>query len=192
MEKRQKLIDLFVDWNGKINLSAIREPKDIYNKHILDSLELYKIWDFEIWKKVLDVWIWWWFPLLPLAINNPEIEFTGIDSTKKKIMVVNDIIWKLWLKNINAIRKRSEEYKEKFDYITARAVWYSTKLLPQILHLVKKRWIIILYKQNSEEERQDIVKLCKQYNLIILKEHNYLLYNGDIERKIYFLKNLTN
>lgn len=190
MKKRQKLIDLFVNWNGKINLSAIRKPDDIYVKHILDSLELNKVWEFEIGKKVLDIGTWWGFPLLPLAVSNPKINFTWIDSTRKKVMVVNDIIEKLWLRNAKAIWGRSEEYQEKFDYIIARAVGYSTKLIPQVLHLIKKRWIIILYKQSSEEERKDIVKLCKKNNLIILKEHYYSLFDWDIERKIYFLKNI--
>jgi len=74
---------------------------------------------------------------LPIAISNPELQCTGIDSTKKKIDAINKMIKNLKITNVKTIRTRAENHKEQYDYVTARAVAYIDKLLPQIHHLVK-------------------------------------------------------
>jgi len=190
----KKLINLFLDWNSKINLSAIRDEKWVEIKHIQDSLEWLKVIE-EILSpdlknvKIVDVGTWSWFPVLPLAIEKPEWEFIGIESVRKKVDAVNDIIEKLWLKNIKIIWTRAENYKEKqFDILTARAVAYIDKLLKFTKHLVKKWWYFVLYKLNSEQEHQDILKNCKKYNLELIKKHPYKLFDDDIERMIYVLR----
>jgi 16S rRNA (guanine527-N7)-methyltransferase len=71
-------------------------------------------------------------------MSNPDVFFIGIDSVGKKVKAVNDMISQLKLHNVKALWVRSEEYKTQFDVVTARAVAYIDKLLPSILHLVKK------------------------------------------------------
>jgi len=139
-----KLIKYFIDWNSKINLSAIRYEEGIRLKHIQDSLYGNKILSqLAKWNKlnVVDVGTWSGFPLLPLAIENANFNFIWIESVKKKVNAVNDIIEKLGLKNVKVIWSRAENYKEqKFDVLTARAVAYIDKLLKYSFHLVKPGW----------------------------------------------------
>ena len=139
MEKQRKaLIDQFISINSNINLSAIRDPEGIFVKHIQDSLEINKAIKLAPQSTLCDVGTGGGFPLLPIAISNPEVQCTGIDSTKKKIEAINHMIHVLDIKNAKAIRTRSEDHKKEYDYITARAVGYIDKLLPRVHHLVKK------------------------------------------------------
>lgn len=189
MEKKRKaLIKEFISINSHTNLSAIRDPEGIQIKHINDSLEINKIQHFKPKSTLCDIGTWNGFPLLPIAISNPELQCTGIDSTKKKIDAINKMIKNLKITNVKTIRTRAENHKEQYDYVTARAVAYIDKLLPQIHHLVKAWGTLILYKQYSLEENQDIKKLAPKYGFRIQKKHEYTLFDNDISRIIYILK----
>jgi 16S rRNA (guanine527-N7)-methyltransferase len=141
--------------------------------------------------QVCDVGTGWWFPLLPLAIEYPNVDFTGIDSVRKKIDAVWDMTKQLWITNIELLWKRSEDYKDKqFDVVTARAVAYVDKLLPWTKHLLKQWGVWILFKQVDELERQDLLQLCASMNLKLEKRHTYKLFEWDIERVIYVVRRL--
>lgn len=145
--KRKELIDEFISVNSHTNLSAIRDEEGIRTKHIQDSLEIDKILRFKPHTSLCDVGTGGGFPLLPIAMTHPEVQCTGLDSTKKKVDAVNGIIEKIKIANAKVIRTRAEEYNKKkgneeisgFDYVTTRAVAYIDKLLPWIHHLVKKK-----------------------------------------------------
>jgi 16S rRNA G527 N7-methylase RsmG len=92
------------------------------------------------------------------------------------------------IKNVKTIRTRAEQHKKEYEYVTARAVAYIDKLLPNIHHLVKKGGLLILYKQYSPEEEQNIKTLSPKYRFRIWKTHTYSLFEGDIPRIIYILK----
>lgn len=184
----QTLIDKFIEKNSQINLSAIRDAEWIYLKHIQDSLELNKIFDLNRNYKVADIWTWSGFPLMPLAISNPNSEFNGIESTNKKVKAVNDIIESAWITNAKVIWTRAEEHHYVYNVVTARAVAYIDKLLEWSYHLLGKWWYFIFFKPVSEEEKKELLKLCKKYKLDILKTHRYKLFEEDIERIIYVLK----
>ncbi len=190
-QKRKDLITIFLQKNSQINLSAIRDEEWVYKKHILDALEIQKIFSFEKGMQVCDMGTWGWFPLLPLAISYPEVEFTGMDCVRKKTIAVEDMAKQLQLKNVQLLRKRAEEYKDQqFDVITARSVAYVDKLLPRTKHLLKQWGCRILYKQVDEEERQALLRLCESMNLKLEKRHKYKLFDGDIERVIYVVRRL--
>ena len=188
----KKLIEIFLSWNTKINLSAIRDEKWVKVKHIQDSLEWLKVMKkLKLKEKIdlVDVWSWSWFPLLPLAIENKNWNLIWLESVRKKVNAINDMIEKLWLKNVKVIWTRAEDYKEKqFDILTARAVAYIDKLLKFTYHLVKKWWYFVLYKLNSEQEYEDILKNCKKYKLDLIEKYKYKLFEDDVERIIYVLK----
>ena len=188
----KKLIEIFLSWNTKINLSAIRDEKWVKVKHIQDSLEWLKVMKkLKLKEKIdlVDVWSWSWFPLLPLAIENKNWNLIWLESVRKKVNAINDMIEKLWLKNVKVIWTRAEDYKEKqFDILTARAVAYIDKLLKFTYHLVKKWWYFVLYKLNSEQEYEDILKNCKKYKLDLIEKYKYKLFKDDVERIIYVLK----
>jgi len=194
MDKFDQLTNLFLDWNSKINLSAIRDKEQVEVKHIKDSLEWAKILKNLVNKnsKIVDIWTWSWFPLLPLAISFPDLNFTWIESVRKKVNAVNDIIEKLNLKNVKVIWTRAEDYKkEKFDILTARAVAYIDKLMKYSYHLVKNWWYFVLFKLNSKDEYNDLLKVAKKYNLKLILKHDYKLFPDDVERVIYVLEKLA-
>ena len=185
---RDKLIHAFLEKNKQINLSAIRDEEWVRVKHIQDSLELEKIIDRKEWMRIADIWTGWWFPLMPLAISHPECNFVWIDSVRKKTIAVWEILEGLGVKNVEMIRTRIENIKNQtFDLVTARAVAYSDKLLNRATPLVKKWWKIALMKQANDEEKKILLDTAKKKKLVLEKEHNYKLFNEDIERVIYIL-----
>lgn len=190
-KKREQLIQVFLEKNSQINLSAIRDEQGVYMKHILDALEIQKVFNFKEGMEVCDVGTWGWFPLMPLAIEYPNVHFTGMDCVRKKLDAIWDITKQLWITNIDLLWKRAEEYKDKqFDVITARSVAYVNKLLPWTKHLLKQGGVWILFKQVDEEERQDLLQLCWSMNLRLEKRHTYKLFKEDIERVIYVVRRL--
>ena len=188
MNNRNSLINLFLEKNRQINLSAIRDEEWVRIKHIQDSLELEHLIKWTKWMTVADVGTGWWFPLMPLAISHPECHFTWIDSVKKKTVAVWEILQQLSVSNVTMYRWRAEEIKNQtFDLITARAVAYSDKLLNRITPLVKKWWKIALMKQFDELEKQVLIKEIKNKHLRLDMEHHYTLFDWDIDRVIYIL-----
>ncbi len=136
-EERTSLIDLFLERNAKINLSAIRDADGVREKHVLDSLELTKVLEIEDGLTALDLGTGGGFPLLPLSVFNPHVHRTGIDGRKKKIEVVNAMIATLGYTNVQAIRGRIEEHKGRYDLIVTRAVAYADQLFSRALPHLK-------------------------------------------------------
>ena len=192
MQPRQQFIDLFLEINSQINLSAIRDAEWVYTKHILDSLELTKILKLSDYKTLCDVGTGGWFPLLALSGYNQEnncgLKLYGIDARRKKIDAINSMIQTLWLPDTTAIWARAEEHHSQYDIVTARAVAYADKIIPRCLPLCKKWGLICLYKELKPEERDEIMMQCKKNNLTIVQEHCYRLFEWDIERVIYVLR----
>lgn len=189
--KREKLIHIFLEKNKQINLSAIRDEQWIFDKHIRDALEIKEVFDLKTGMQVCDVWTGWGFPLLPLAMQYPDVHFTGMDSVRKKLDAIWDMAKQLGITNIELLWKRAEECKDlQFDVITARAVAYVDKLLPWTKHLLKQWGVWILFKQVDEQERQDLLDLCEKMNLRLEKRYTYKLFEWDIERVIYVVRRL--
>lgn len=190
MIKRDKLVYTFLEKNKQINLSAIRDEEWVMIKHIQDSLELDKIINWKEWMKIADIWTGGGFPLMPLAISHPECDFVWIDSVRKKTIAVWEILDELGVKNVEMIWSRIEDIKDqKFDLVTARAVAYSDKLLNWATPLVKNWWRIALMKQVNNEEKKILLDTAKKKNLVLEKEYNYKLFDWDIDRVIYIIRN---
>lgn len=133
------------------------------------------------------------FPLLPLAIECPDVRFVGIDARKKKISAIQEMINEykfdpLELKNVHLLWARVEEYKGvKFDVVMARAVAHVDILIPWMVSILKKGGSLILYKEYKEEEKQSLLDLCAEKKLTLEKEHRYMLEGSDVERVIYII-----
>lgn len=185
--ERQSLIDNFLERNSKINLSAIRTPEWVWIKHVLDSLEWAKEFPelFKEWKTVLDLWTWWWFPLIPLSISYPQCEFLWLDARKKKMTAVQSIINELWIKNCSTIRSRAEDHKKRYDIVMSRAVAYADQLLERSLPRMKHWWTLLWRKMYTLEEEADIRELCHRFNCTIVKQHHYTLPEDEVKRVIY-------
>ena len=154
-------------------------------------MEIENVYPLNAGMSVCDIGTGGGFPLLPLALTHPDIHFVGMDSVRKKLDAIQDMADQLDIKNIELLWKRAEECKDmQFDIITARAVAYVDKLLPWTKHLLKQGGCRVLYKQVDEQERQDLLDLCKKMNLKLEKRHTYTLFEGDIERVIYVVRRL--
>ena len=170
-EQFEKLDFLYHDWNAKINVISRKDIDELYTKHILHSLGIAKLIQFEPGTYVLDVGTGGGFPGIPLAILFPETRFFLIDVIAKKIKVVQAVAEALELKNVKTEQLRAELVKGDFDFIVSRAVtnmpdfvsWVKDKIKKKSKHEFKNG---ILYLKGGDltEELKDFPK-ATEYNL---------------------------
>jgi 16S rRNA (guanine527-N7)-methyltransferase len=150
-----------IEWNAVMNLTAITEEKDVYEKHFLDSLTITKIVSRETLEKgctLLDMGTGAGFPGLPIAIAFPNVQVILMDSLNKRIKFLVDTIEKLGIQNVTAIHARAEElarnknYREKADICCSRAVANLATLSEYCLPFVKKGGSFISYKTEQVQE----------------------------------------
>lgn len=183
MNNRILLISRFLERNTKLNLSAIRDEQWVYDKHIVDALEVIQ---FDIIKPdmvVADVGTGGGWPLLALAQTYPDTEFIGIDGRRKKMEAVQSIAIEAWLNNVTTQRGRIEQVRWSYDIVTARAVAYADVLLDRIHPILKPGGSMILYKLDTEEENTIIMMRCNKNHYDITQRHHYQLENDEHETK---------
>lgn len=133
-DKFIKYKDLIQEWNEKVNLTAITEDKEIIKKHFIDSIKIFKFDFLKNARSLIDIGTGGGFPGIPIKIINENINVVLLDSLNKRINFLNEVINKLELQNIRTIHGRAEdfsrknEYREKFDIATSRAVANMTVL----------------------------------------------------------------
>ena len=157
--------DLYKDWNSKINVISRKDIDNLYANHILHSLAIAKFIKFQDGSNVLDLGSGGGFPGIPLAIYFPNVNFTLIDGTRKKITVCEEVIKGLGLTNVKAIQQRAEEHKEKYDMVVTRAVAQIDKLrlwTSKLIHNKHKNalpnGLIALKGGNINEEMKSLPK----------------------------------
>lgn len=131
-ENQLKQFEIFykltVEWNEKINLTAITEEKEFIIKHLIDSLTLWDEEKFFAAKKIIDVGTGAGFPGVPLKIFRPNLEIFLLDSLNKRVEFLKKVVAELDLKNITCLHGRAEDFarekifREQFDLVTSRAV----------------------------------------------------------------------
>ena len=157
----QIYMELLLEWNNKINLTAIIEPKEIVEKHFLDSLTLLRACKFKEGSKILDVGTGAGFPGIPLKIVRPDLQITLLDGSNKRLNFLREICSKLHL-NCESIHKRAEEFgldknvRESFDVVTARAVAPLNILSEYCLPLVKMKGYFVAMKGPGAKEELTI------------------------------------
>ncbi len=122
VEKISALKEIYHGWNERINVISRKDFGNFDLHHVLHSLAIARVITFLPGTTILDVGTGGGFPGIPLAILFPGARFTLLDSVAKKIMVAGDVIEQLGLKNVTAVRKRAEDEKGKYDFVTGRAV----------------------------------------------------------------------
>ena len=113
---------VYEHWNAQINVISRKNMDTIYTNHILHSLAIAKVIQFEKGTKILDIGTGGGFPGIPLAILFPEVDFLLVDSIGKKIKVVNEVSNAIGLTNVRTLHERAENIKEIFDFVVSRAV----------------------------------------------------------------------
>ena len=145
-----------LNWNEKINLTAIKDEKEFIVKHFIDSLTISEIVGDN--KRIIDVGTGGGFPGIPLKLLNDSLNISLIDSVNKKIMVLKDIINKMNLENVEALHTRAEDlaqnkdYRECFDVAVSRAVSNMNTLVEYLLPFVKIGGYVICMKGPGYEE----------------------------------------
>lgn len=134
LEKFKNLQGVYKFWNSKVNVISRKDIDNIYINHILHSLSIAKVVQFKNSSRILDVGTGGGFPGIPLAIFFPNVNFTLIDSIRKKIDVVDSVCNELLISNVISVNDRVENHFEKYDFIISRAVVKMDKLYD----LVKK------------------------------------------------------
>ncbi|MGI9248823.1 MAG: 16S rRNA (guanine(527)-N(7))-methyltransferase RsmG [Woeseiaceae bacterium] len=144
-EKFAALLAELEKWNRKVNLTAIRQPGEMVTGHILDSLVARPLLE---GTTVLDVGTGPGFPGLPLAIVEPEREFTLLDSNNKKVMFVQHAAAMLDLANVTAVKGRGEDYApgHRFDTVIARALASLPRLVEIAGRHVKEYGVFVALK----------------------------------------------
>ena len=121
-EQLRALYALYADWNAKINVVSRKDFEQLYLRHVLHSLAIAKVCQFEAGARVLDEGCGGGFPSVPLAIMFPDVKFISADSIGKKITVVKGVCEGAGITNIDARHTRVEQIPERFDYVVSRAV----------------------------------------------------------------------
>lgn len=188
-----KYMKLLLEWNEKINLTAITDEKEIILKHFVDSLTINKYIKKE--DIVMDMGTGAGFPGIPLKIINSDNHFILVDSLNKRINFLAEVKEKLKLEKLDLLHSRAEdlgnnvEYREKMDVVASRAVANLRTLTEYTLPFVKKGGIFISMKgPNAQEEIELAKNAIEILGGKIEKVENLKLTDNDIERNIIVIR----
>ncbi len=180
-----KYYNALIEWNKKINLTALTKKEDVYLKHFYDSLTLSKEYNLTQNISICDVGTGAGFPGIVLKIIYPNLKLTLIDSLQKRLNFLKEVISILDLKDVELVHSRMEDYsrknEEKFDLITSRAV-ASTKILVEIsFKSLKVSGNLILMKASFEEELSNANNIIEQIGgkLINVNQFKLPIENSD-------------
>ena len=192
-----KYMNLLIEWNEKINLTAIVEPKEIILKHFVDSLTVSQY--IKEGYYVVDVGTGAGFPGIPLKILREDLNVVLVDSLNKRINFLNEVINELHLNNIKAIHSRAEEfgqskeYREKFDIVTSRAVANLATLSEYLIPLAKIDGKCLCMKgPEMEEEINAGKKAIEILGGTITNIYKFNLPQTDIGRTIVEISKVRN
>lgn len=193
LKQFNRYYELLVEWNEKINLTAITEKNDVYLKHFYDSATIVKAIDLNKETTLCDIGTGAGFPGLVLKILFPNLKVTLIDALEKRIKFLNIVIEELELNDIETIHARSEEYgvknREKYDVVTARAVANLPVLMEYCVPLVNIGKYFIPMKANISQEINSSQKAIKELGIKQIKIEEFLLpYENSNRTIIVYLK----
>lgn len=164
MEQFALYADMLLEWNRRMNLTAITDIHEIYEKHFLDSI--LPSFHVEMKGSFCDVGAGAGFPSIPLKIVYPHLQVTIVETLGKRITFLQALCEKLQLRDVACVHARAEEYakehRERFDIVTARAVANLPMLAELCIPLVRVHGLFLAMKgANAEEEYQQAAKAIK-------------------------------
>lgn len=192
IEQFRKYFELLVEWNEKMNLTAITDLEGVYLKHFYDSISPSFYFDFESVTKLCDVGAGAGFPSIPIKICFPHLHVTIVDSLNKRITFLNHLANELGLENVEFVHSRAEEfgqnptYREAFDAVTARAVARLSVLSELCLPLAKVDGKFVALKAAAgEEELKDAKKAITTLGGKLRSQFHFELPVENSERSLY-------
>ncbi|MEL3963017.1 16S rRNA (guanine(527)-N(7))-methyltransferase RsmG [Lysinibacillus endophyticus] len=188
----KKYFELLVEWNEKMNLTAITDLEGVYLKHFYDSISASFYFDFTKVESICDVGAGAGFPSLPIKICFPHLHVTIVDSLNKRITFLNHLSEELQLENVQFVHARAEEfgqnvkYREQFEVVTARAVARLSVLSELCIPLTKQGgYFVALKAAAGPEELKDAKKAITTLGAKLKEEFSYLLPVEESERTLY-------
>lgn len=164
LQQFERYYELLVEWNKVMNLTAITEYEEVYEKHFLDSLAIVKVEDINKVESIIDIGTGAGFPGIPLKIAFPHLKVVLLDSLNKRINFLNTVIEELGLENVETLHGRAEdyakkaEYREQADLCVSRAVANLSTLSEYCLPYVKVDGKFIPYKSGEITTEADEAK----------------------------------
>ena len=175
----EKYYQLLIEWNQKMNLTAITKKEDVYLKHFYDSLTIVKTIDLTKIDNLCDIGTGAGFPAVVLKILFPKLKVTLVDSLNKRILFLNEVIKQLGLVDIEALHQRAEIFalkqREKFSVVTARAVAPLNILSEYCLPLVKINGYFIAMKGDISREIKGIDNVLNKLDSRLITVTKFLL-----------------
>ena len=197
IEKFYTYMNMLIEWNEKMNLTAIVEPKEIIVKHFIDSLTIEKY--LKTGNEVIDVGTGAGFPGIPVSIVRSDCNITLMDSLNKRINFLNEVVKECDIINVECIHSRAEElsqnknHREKYDIVTSRAVASLNVLLEYMLPFVKVGGYAICMKgSNIEDEISNSSNALKILGGEIVEINSFNLADTDNGRNIIVVKKVKN
>lgn len=194
----RRYYELLVEWNEKMNLTAITDREQVYLKHFYDSVSAAFQTPFDGPLTVCDVGAGAGFPSIPLKICFPELRVTIIDSLNKRITFLDELGKELGLDHVRFVHSRAEEagrnpeFRESFDVVTARAVARLPVLAELCLPLVKEGGRFISMKAAAAgEEMRDAEYAVKLLGGHLKESHSFLLPIEGSERNIFVIEKVA-
>ena len=191
-----KYMNLLLEWNEKINLTAITDEEEVIVKHFVDSITISKY--IPTGTSLIDVGTGAGFPGIPLGIIRNDLEIVLLDSLQKRINFLEVVIRELGLENIKTVHARAEEfgknnkYREKFDVATSRAVANLSTLSEYLLPLVKVGGVVICMKGCAiEEELNNSKKAINVLGGKVTWVFEFNLPKTDIKRNIVLVDKVS-
>lgn len=191
MMQFRKYADLLIEWNQKMNLTAITEKEEIYVKHFLDCI--LPSFHTTIKGSLCDVGAGAGFPSIPLKIVYPELSITILEPLNKRCLFLNTLVKELALNDVSIKNDRAEDYvkmhRETFDVVTARAVANLTMLSELCIPLVKMDGIFLAMKGSNGLEELEVAKYAVSVlGCQLVNEDSYEL-DGANRVNLTFIKN---
>ena len=189
--------NLLVEWNKKMNLTAVTEDKEISIKHFLDSTVPIFSFDIKENSKIIDVGTGAGFPGVPIKIIRPDLDFTFLDSLNKRITFLKEVSNQLSFEKAEFVHMRAEDagkdkkFRGKFDYAVSRAVAPLKVLSEYCIPLLKIGGTFAAFKAfEIEEELNDAKSMIGNLGGKIKDIKEVKIPHSDIVRKIVLIEKI--
>ncbi len=195
LDQMTQYYETLMEWNEKMNLTAITEYGDVMKKHFIDSISIVKACNMDDFHSMIDVGTGAGFPGLVLKIVFPGLHVTLMDSLHKRIQFLNHLIQKLGLLDVDTIHGRAEDYakmeqfREVYDLCVSRAVANLSTLSEYCIPFVKKGGMFISYK--SEKVEEELPAAAHAISVLggrLERKVEFILPNSDINRSFVIIK----